>query len=152
MCVTIQIHPHLPLHLFFLRYKKLKTSVLYICVLEQQSIPYQKKIRPWEISISQIVREHSFIWKHQSFMEREEIKQLNQKTKDRLAIIGLLALESFFVFGSVSNFYRFLFLKIYIDIFLAVFSTILAGILFVFMLVILFSYLDKRKILKTFQK
>ncbi len=66
--------------------------------------------------------------------------------------MGLLALESFFVFGSASNFYGYVFLRIYIDIFLAVFSTILAAILLVFLAVILVSYLDKRKILKAFQK
>ncbi len=84
--------------------------------------------------------------------EKIKIKPLNQKTKDRFAVMGLLALESFFVFGSVSNFYRYIFLRIYIDIFLAVFSTILAAILLVFLTVILVSYLDKRKILKSFQK
>jgi uncharacterized membrane protein len=84
--------------------------------------------------------------------ERIKIKPLKQKTKDRLAVVGLLALESFFVFGSASNFYRYLFLGVFIDIFLAVFSTILAAILLVFLTVLLVSYLDKRKILKTFQK
>ena len=66
--------------------------------------------------------------------------------------MGLLVLESFFIFGSASNFYRYIFLRIYLDIFLAVFSTILAGILLVFIIVILLSYLDKRKILRAFQK
>ena len=84
--------------------------------------------------------------------ERRKIKPLNQKTKDHLTVVGLLALESFFVFGSVSNFYRYIFLKIYIDIYLAIFSTILAAVLLVFLVVILISYLDKRKILKSFQK
>ena len=81
-----------------------------------------------------------------------KIKPLNQKNKDRLTVVGLLALESFFVFGSVSNFYRYIFLKIYIDIYLAIFSTILAATLLVFLIVILISYLDKRKVLKSFQK
>ncbi len=80
------------------------------------------------------------------------MKSLTQKTKDRLAVIGILALEAFFVFGSVSNFYRFVFLKIYLDIFLAIFSTVGAGIIFVFILVILLSYLDKRKVLNSFRK
>ena len=84
--------------------------------------------------------------------ERRKIKPLNQKTKDRLAVIGMLALEAFFIFGSVSNFYRYIFLKIYLDIFLAIFSTIGAAIVFVFIIVILISYLDKRKVLKSFQK
>ena len=84
--------------------------------------------------------------------EPRKIKSLTQKTKDRLAIIGILALEAFFIFGSVSNFYRFVFLKIYLDIFLAIFATVGAGIIFVFILVILLSYLDKRKVLKSFRK
>ncbi len=81
-----------------------------------------------------------------------KIKPLKQKTKDRLAVIGLLALEAFFIFGSVSNFYRYIFLKIDLDIYLAILSTILAAILFVFIIVIIVSYLDKRKVLKSFQK
>jgi len=80
------------------------------------------------------------------------MKPLNQKTKDRLAVIGLLALEAFFIFGAVSNFYRYIFLKISIDIYLAIFSTILCAILLVFLIVILLNYLDKRKVLKSFQK
>jgi hypothetical protein len=84
--------------------------------------------------------------------ERREIKPLNQKDKDRLTVVGLIALESFFIFGSVSNFYRYIFLKIDIDIYLAIFSTILAAILLVFLLVILISYLDKRKVLRSFRK
>jgi len=65
---------------------------------------------------------------------------------------GILVLESLFIFGSISNFYRYLFLQIYLDIYLAVFSTIGALILFIFIIAILVSYLDKRKVLKSFQK
>ena len=92
------------------------------------------------------------IWNQSSLRSEEKIKPLKQKTKDRLTVIGLLALESFFIFGSISNFYRYIFLKIYLDIFLAIFSTIGAVLLFVFIIVILISYLDKRKVLKSFQK
>ena len=77
---------------------------------------------------------------------------LNQKTKDRLTVIGVLALEGFFVFGSISNFYRYVFLRIYLDIYLAVFSTIGAAILLIFIMAILVSYLDKNKVLKSFKK
>ena len=87
-----------------------------------------------------------------SIQRRRKIKPIKQKTKDQLAIIGLLALEAFFIFGSVSNFYRYIFLKISIDIYLAIFSTVLAAILLVFLIVILINYLDKRKVLKSFQK
>jgi len=84
--------------------------------------------------------------------ERKKIKPLNQKTKDRLAIIGILALESFFIFGSISNFYGYLFLKMSVDIYLAVPSTIGAIIVLVFIVAILESYLDKQKFLRSFQK
>jgi len=60
-----------------------------------------------------------------------KIKPLKQKTKDRLTFIGILALESVLLFGSVSNFYRFIFLKITLDLLLATLSTIGAVILFV---------------------
>jgi hypothetical protein len=90
--------------------------------------------------------------KTKSSYEGRKIKPLNQKTKDRLAVLGILALESLFVYGSISNFYRYILLKIALDLFLAVFSTIGTAILFVFILVILANYLDKRKFLKSFQK
>ena len=80
------------------------------------------------------------------------MKQLNQKTKERLSVVGILALEAFFVFGAISNYYRYFFLKISIDIYLAVFSTALAAILLIFIVILLISFLDKRKFLKSFQK
>ena len=79
------------------------------------------------------------------------MKSLTQKTKDRLMVIGALALEGFFIFGSVSNFYSYLFLKFSLDIYLAILSTVLAAILLVFLIMILVSYLDKRKVLKSFK-
>ena len=81
-----------------------------------------------------------------------KITPLNQKTKDRLAVIGLLALEAFFIFGATSNFYRYIFLKIYIDIYLAIISTIGTVIVLAFLILILIGYLDRRKILKSFKK
>ena len=84
--------------------------------------------------------------------EWRKIKPLKQKTKDRLTVIGILALESAFIYGSISNFYGYIFLKISLDLFLAVPSTIASAILFVFIIVILISYLDKRKVLRSFQK
>ena len=80
------------------------------------------------------------------------MKPLKQKTKDQLTVVGILVLESFFVFGSISNFYRFIFLSITLDLFLAIFSTVGAVIVFVFIMMILMSYLDERKVLKSFQK
>lgn len=77
---------------------------------------------------------------------------LKQKTKDRLTVIGILALDVFFFFGAVNNFYRYIFLKKYIDIYLAIFSTILAAVFTAYLVGILIGYLDKRKLLKSFQK
>ncbi len=84
--------------------------------------------------------------------EQRKITTLNQKNKDRLAVIGLLALEAFFIFGAASNFYGYIVLKINIDIYLAIISTIGTVILLAFLIVLLISYLDKRKVLKSFQE
>ena len=91
-------------------------------------------------------------WKTKFSEEQRKISSQSQKTKDRLAVIGLLALEAFFIFGAVSNFYGYIFLKIYIDVYLAIISTIGTVILLAFLIVLLISYLDKRKVLKSFQK
>ena len=83
---------------------------------------------------------------------KEKIKPLKQKTKDLLTIIGILALEALFIFGLISNFYRYMFLKVYLDIYLAIFSTIGAAVILVFIIAIFMSYLEKRKVIKSFQK
>lgn len=83
---------------------------------------------------------------------RQRNLPLNQKTKDRLVVTGLLALEAFFIFGAVSNFYGYYFLKISIDIYLAMISMVGTTILLAFLIVIVISYREKRKILKSFQK
>lgn len=66
--------------------------------------------------------------------------------------MGLLGCEAFFIFGAVSNFYRYVILKIYVDVFLAGFSTAVTAILTVYLVVILLTYLDKRKVLRSFQQ
>lgn len=81
-----------------------------------------------------------------------KMKPLNQKTKDRLTVIGLLALEAYFVFGAVSNYYGYIALRLSLDIYLAIFSTVLTAILLAFLVGLLLSYLDKRKFVKSFQK
>ena len=63
-----------------------------------------------------------------------------------------MALEAFFVFGAVSNYYGYIFLGISIDIYLAVFSTVLTAVLAAFLVGLLLSYLDKKKFIKSFQK
>ena len=80
------------------------------------------------------------------------MKPLDQKSKDRLTVIGLLALEALFIFGAVSNFYRYILLGISVDIVLAVLSTVGTVFLTVYLVVLLVSYLDKRKLLKSFEK
>ena len=80
------------------------------------------------------------------------MKPLDQKSKDRLTVIGLLALEALFIFGAVSNFYRYILLGISVDIVLAVLSTVGTVFLTVYLAVLLVSYLDKRKLLKSFEK
>jgi len=52
----------------------------------------------------------------------------------------------------VSNFYGYIVLKKSIDIYLAIISMVGATILLAFLVVILISFLDKRKVLKSFQK
>lgn len=81
-----------------------------------------------------------------------KISSLDQKTKDRLAVIGLLGLEAFFIFGAVSNFYGYIVLKVYLDIFLATVSTVLTAIITVYLIVILLTYINKQKVIKSFQK
>lgn len=80
------------------------------------------------------------------------MSSLSQKTKDRLAVVGLLGLEAFFIFGAVSNFYRYIVLGIYLDVFLAAVSTALTAIITVYLVVILLTYLDKQKVLRSFQQ
>jgi len=80
------------------------------------------------------------------------MKPLDQKSKDRLTVVGLLALEALFIFGAVSNFYRYILLGISVDIVLAVLSTVGTVFLTVYLAVLLVSYLDKRKLLKSFEK
>ena len=66
--------------------------------------------------------------------------------------MGILGLDALFIFGAVSNFYRYIFLKIFVDVLLAVFSTVGTAIFTVYLVVLLISYLDKRKLLNSFKK
>ncbi len=84
--------------------------------------------------------------------EWRKIKPLKQKTKDRLTVIGILALESGFIYNLIVNFYQYILLKKPFYLILAILSTIGTAILLVFIILILMSYLDKRKVLKSFQK
>ena len=80
------------------------------------------------------------------------MRPLTQKTKDLLMVIGVVALEAFFIFGSVSNFYRYFFHKISIDLVLAIFSTVGGVFLFLFIIWIIVSYFDKRKLLNSLKE
>jgi hypothetical protein len=85
------------------------------------------------------------------FFEGIKIKPLNQKTKDQLVVIGLLALESGFVYNVVINFYNYAVKGRWYFLALGILATIGTIILIVYLLVILFTFLDKRKVLKDFQ-
>ena len=92
-----------------------------------------------------------FIRKELGPKERRKIKPLNQRTKDRLVVIGLLALESGFIYNVVVNFYNYVTKGMFYFLVLAILAVIGTAILFVYLLVILATYLDKRKVLKSFQ-
>jgi len=85
------------------------------------------------------------------FFEGIKIKPLNQKTKDQLVVIGLLALESGFVYNVVVNFFNYAVKGRWYFLVLGILATIGTIILIVYLLVILFTFLDKRKVLKDFQ-
>ena len=93
-----------------------------------------------------------FVWKVLVLEERGKIKPLNQITKDRLVVIGLLALEVGFVYNVVVNFYHYLVKGMLYNLVLGILATLGTLVLFVYLIVILVSYLDKRKVLKSFQK
>jgi uncharacterized membrane protein len=84
--------------------------------------------------------------------ERKEIKPLKQKTKDQLTVIGVVALESGFIYDLVVNFYKYILLKMLYNLILAILSTIGTSVLLVFITLIFISYLDKRKVLRSFPK
>ena len=77
---------------------------------------------------------------------------LKQKTKDRLAVIGILALESVLIYDSIVNFYQYALLKTAYYLILAVLSTIGTAIFLVILILLLIGYLDKRKVLMSFKK
>jgi hypothetical protein len=63
-----------------------------------------------------------------------------------------LALEAGFIYNLVVNFYRYALLSRLYNLVLGVLAAIGTVILLVYLIVILLSYLDKRKVLKDFQK
>ena len=63
-----------------------------------------------------------------------------------------MALETFFVFGAVSNYYRYIVLGVSLDIYLALLSTALTVILASFLILLLASYIDKKKFVKSFEE
>jgi hypothetical protein len=77
---------------------------------------------------------------------------LKQKTKDRLIVIGLLALESGLIYDSIVNFYQYALLRTAYYLILAVLSTIGSAIFLVILMLLLVGYLEKRKVLISFKK
>ena len=84
--------------------------------------------------------------------DRRKIKPLKQKNKDRLVVIGLLALETGLIYNVVINFYNYVVKGMWYFLVLAILASVGTAVLFVYLLVILFSYLAKRKVLRSFQK
>jgi K+-sensing histidine kinase KdpD len=84
--------------------------------------------------------------------ERRKIKPLKQKTKDRLVVIGLLALETGLIYNVVINFYNYVVKGMWYFLALAILASVGTAVLFVYLLVILFSYLAKREVLKELSK
>ena len=64
----------------------------------------------------------------------------------------MLALESGFIYNVVVNFYNYVIKGMWYFLVLGILASIGTVILFVFLIVILVSYLDKRKLLRSFQK
>ncbi len=82
----------------------------------------------------------------------KKITPLKQKTKDRLAVIGILALETWLIYDSIVNFYQYALLKTAYYLILAVLSTVGTAIFLVIIILLLIGYLDKRKVLMSFKK
>ena len=80
------------------------------------------------------------------------ITPLKQKTKDRLTVIGTLALESILIIDAINNFYLYAQLKTAYYLIHAVLSTTGTVVLFAILILLLIAYLDKRKILMSFKK
>ncbi len=61
-------------------------------------------------------------------------------------------MEAGFIYNVVVNFYNYATKGMWFFLALAILASVGTAILFVYLLVILFTYLDKRKVLKSFQK
>jgi len=64
----------------------------------------------------------------------------------------LFALETGFIYNVVINFYNYAVKGMWYFLVLAILASVGTAILVVYLLVILFTYLDKRKVLKSFQE
>ena len=80
------------------------------------------------------------------------ITPLKQKTKDRLTVIGTLALESILIIDAINNFYLYAHLKTAYYLIHAILSTAGTVVLFAILILLLIAYLDKRKVLMSFKK
>ena len=80
------------------------------------------------------------------------ITPLKQKTKDRLTVIGILALESILIIDAINNFYLYAHLKTAYYLIHAILSTTGTVVLSAILILLLIAYLDKRKVLMSFKK
>jgi len=82
----------------------------------------------------------------------KKITPLKQKTKDRLTVIGILALEPILIVDAINNFYLYANLKTAYYLIHAILSTTGAVVLLAIIILLLIGYLDKRKVLMSFKK
>ncbi len=67
-------------------------------------------------------------------------------------VTGALALEIYFIYGAVSGLYKYFNFGLNLELYLGVSSFVLATVLLIFLLILLVSILDKRKVLKSIKK
>jgi hypothetical protein len=77
---------------------------------------------------------------------------LKQKTKDRLTVIGILALEAILLIDAINNFYLYTHQRTAYFLIHAILSSIGSVVLLAIIVLLLIGYLDKRKVLKSFKK
>jgi uncharacterized membrane protein YidH (DUF202 family) len=82
----------------------------------------------------------------------KKIKPLKQKTKDRLTVIAILAIEIILILDAINNFYQYAHLKAVYYLIHAILSTIGVVVFLVIIILLLIAYLDKRKVLMSFKK
>jgi hypothetical protein len=86
------------------------------------------------------------------FKFSEEERKINQKTKDRLIVLGAVIVEIVLAYSAVNNFYWFFLYKIPLNIIMAIPPAIGASMISIYLAVILAFYISRRSILRSFKK